>query len=159
MKVKKMLIGLLLITIGIIIDQVTKYASFKYLEFGPEYKCIPGLFKFSLVRNTGAAWGIFSNQIWVLIIITIIALGFMSYLAKDFDLKENPIFSASFILIVIGTIGNFIDRVYLGYVRDFVTFDFFSFPSFNFADMCLSIGVFFLTIDILFGETGVKWNK
>lgn len=45
---------------------------------------------------------------------------FLAYLAKDFDLKENAIFSASYILIVIGTIGNFIDRLFNnGLVRDF----------------------------------------
>ncbi|HQC74632.1 MAG TPA: signal peptidase II, partial [Bacilli bacterium] len=100
------------------------------------------------------------GKLWFFIIITIVALGFLAYLAKDFDLKENAIFSASYILIVIGTIGNFIDRLFNnGLVRDFLTFDFMNFPSFNFADMCLTVGVFFLTLDILFGNTGVKWTK
>jgi signal peptidase II len=77
---------------------------------------------------------------------------------KDFDLKENTLYSVCLILIVSGTIGNFIDRIFLGYVRDFLTFDFISFPSFNFADMCMTIGVILLMFEILFGATGKKWK-
>jgi len=159
-KIKKMIIGLILITIGIGIDQLTKYLAFRYLDFGRDYKCIPGVFRFYLVENTGAAWGILPNQLWFFIAITSVALVFLGYLAKYFDLKENPLFSASYILITIGTIGNFIDRVFnKGIVRDFVTFDFMSFPSFNFADMTLTVGVIFLAFDILFGQSGATWIK
>lgn len=159
MKGKNMIIGIVLITLGIIIDQVTKVIAFHNFKQLQDYKCLPGIFKIRLVENEGAAWGIFSNQLWFLIIITIIAIGFFIYLSKDFDLVDNPIYSASFILIVAGTLGNFIDRIFLNYVRDFLTFDFMNFPSFNFADMCLTIGVIFLSYDILFGATGVRWTK
>lgn len=158
MRYKRMIIGIILIVVGIVIDQLTKILSFKYLELNKTYKAVPG-FKFYLLENDGAAWGIFSGKMWLLIIITLLAFGFFVYLMKDFDLVENPIYSASLILIISGTFGNFIDRIFLGYVRDFLTFSFFNFPSFNFADMCLTIGVFFLTLDILFGETGVKWTN
>jgi len=160
MKGKKMIIGLILITVGIAIDQITKYLAFRYLDYGREYKCIPGLFRFELVKNPGAAWGILANQLWFFIVITIIALVFLGYLAKYFDIKENSLFSASYILITTGTLGNFIDRIlYNGEVRDFITFDFMSFPSFNFADMALTVGVFFLAVDILFGQSGATWIK
>ena len=160
MKGKQMLIGIALITLGVIIDQVTKIIAFKNLTTLQNKKAIPGLFKYVLLENEGAGFGILQGRLWVFIIITVIALGFLAYLAKDFDLKENAVFSASYILIVIGTLGNFIDRLFNnGLVRDFLTFDFISFPSFNFADMCLTVGVIFLTIDILFGNTGVKWTK
>ncbi|MGD9886823.1 MAG: signal peptidase II [Bacilli bacterium] len=160
MKGKQMLIGIALIVMGVIIDQVTKIIAFKNLTALQNQKAIPGLFKYVLLENEGAGFGILQGKLWVFIIITVIALGFLAYLAKDFDLKENAVFSASYILIVIGTLGNFIDRLFNnGLVRDFLTFDFISFPSFNFADMCLTVGVIFLTIDILFGNTGVKWTK
>jgi signal peptidase II len=91
--------------------------------------------------------------------ITIIAVLFISYLAKDYDFFKRPIYSASLILVLNGTIGNFIDRMMFQKVRDFVTFDFIDFPSFNFADMCLTVGVIALSIDIIFGETGKLWTK
>lgn len=159
MRLKQMIIGIILIVVGVIIDQITKILSFKHFDMSKDYKSLVPGFKFRLVENEGAAWGIFSNKMWLLIVITFIAFGFFIYLMRDFDLVDNPIYSASLILIISGTIGNFIDRLFLGYVRDFVTFSFFSFPSFNFADMCLTIGVLFLSIDILFGETGIRWTK
>lgn len=158
MKVKNMIIGIILIVVGVVIDQVTKTLAFNNFQEYQDYKAIPG-FKIRLVENTGGAWGILSGHLWFLILITVIALGIFVYFAKDFDLKNNPIYSASYILIVVGTLGNFIDRLFIHYVRDFVTFNFFSFPSFNFADMCLTIGVIFLSIDILFGETGIRWTQ
>lgn len=160
MKGKNMIIGLVLITVGIFIDQMTKYLAFKHLEMGRDYKCIPKLFRFELVKNPGAAWGVFSNQLWFFIVVTVVALGFLAYLARYFDLDKNPLFSASLILITTGTIGNFIDRIfYKGYVRDFLTFDFIKFPSFNFADMALTIGVILIGIDVLFGLSKVPWTK
>lgn len=165
MRGKKMIIGIILITVGIIIDQVTKVIAFRNFDELKDYKCLPGIFKIRLVENEGAAWGFLSDHRWFLIIVTLIAIGFFIYLAKDFDLVENPIYSASFILIVTGTFGNFIDRIFngdqilYGKVRDFLTFDFMNFPSFNFADMCLTVGVIFLSYDILFGATGVRWTK
>lgn len=158
MRIKQMILGIILIIAGVIIDQATKIMSFKIFEIGKEYKSIPG-FKILLVKNPGAAWGVFANKLWFLIIVTMIAFGFFAYLMKDFDLVNNPIYSASLILMISGTIGNFIDRVTLGHVRDFVTFSFINFPSFNFADMCLTVGVIFLSIDILFGKTGAKWTS
>lgn len=155
-----MILGLFLIVVGIIIDQGTKALAFSRFLMNTDYPAIPGLFKFHLLENDGAAWGIFANKLWFFIIITVIALGFLAYLAKDFDLKNHAIFSASYILVCIGTIGNFIDRLFNnGFVKDFLTFDFINFPSFNFADMCMTIGCIFLVIDILFGETGVRWTK
>lgn len=158
-KLRHLLFGSLCILFGLVIDQVTKALAFTHFRLTTTYPCLPGLFIFSLVKNTGAAWGIFSDQRIFFIIITLVALGFMAYLGKDFNLKTKPIFSAAWILIITGTIGNFIDRLLIGYVRDFVTFAFIDFPSFNFADMCLTVGVTALAVDILFGETGKRWNR
>ena len=153
-----MLIGIALIILFIVIDQATKIIAFKYFTQMQTYKCLPGLFRISLVQNTGGAWGLLNGRMWILITITILSLGLFAYLMKDFDLKDNTMYSVCLILIISGTIGNFIDRIILGYVRDFLTFDFMSFPSFNFADMCMTIGVILLMIEILFGATGKRWQ-
>ncbi|MDD3171679.1 MAG: signal peptidase II [Bacilli bacterium] len=158
MKGKNMLIGIALIILFIVIDQATKIIAFKYFTQMQTYKCLPGLFRISLVQNTGGAWGLLNGRMWILITITILSLGLFAYLMKDFDLKDNTMYSVCLILIISGTIGNFIDRIILGYVRDFLTFDFMSFPSFNFADMCMTIGVILLMIEILFGATGKRWK-
>ncbi|HKM30410.1 MAG TPA: signal peptidase II [Bacilli bacterium] len=158
MKGKNMIIGIILIILFVVIDQVTKFIAFKYFSPMMTYKCIPGVFRISLVENTGGAWGLLNGKMWFFIIVTVIALGIFAYLMKDFNLSTNTMYSVCLILIISGTLGNFIDRLFLGYVRDFLTFDFMSFPSFNFADMCMTIGMILLMFEILFGATGKKWN-
>lgn len=150
-------IGIIILLIGI--DQITKIVAFKYLSYGSTYKVIPGLFKMQLVNNSGAAFGILSGKMWLFHIITIAALFMFCYLMKDVSFNKAPIYTVALTMIVSGTIGNFIDRVLRGSVRDFLTFDFMNFAVFNFADMCLTIGVILLIIDYLFGVTGTLWTK
>lgn len=159
MKHKDIFISLAIIIVLIAIDQITKIIAFKNLDYNMTYKCIPGLFKVQLVKNTGAAFGILSGKMWLFNIITIIALFAFAFLMKDISFSKASIYTASLCMIVAGTIGNFIDRVLLGYVRDFLTFDFVDFAVFNFADMCLTVGIIMLIADYLFGVTGEIWKK
>lgn len=154
-KVKGMLIGLGLIIIGIIIDQLTKGLVITYLKNKHSIKIIDNFFSLTYVENTGGAWGMFSGKLWGFIVVTLIALSILVYLMKFFDLKEHTLFSISLILMVTGTLGNFIDRILKGYVVDFLDFYIFgyNFPVFNFADICLTIGTALLVIDILFGKS------
>lgn len=156
---KDILISILIILILIGIDQLTKYLAFKNLDEGITYKAIPHLFKFTLVRNDGAAFSMLEGKQWFFYIITILALGGFGFLMKDVDIINMPIFTVSLCLIISGTIGNFIDRVIYSSVRDFLTFDFMNFAIFNFADMCLTIGMILLVIDFIFGKTGKLWTK
>ena len=57
-------------------------------------------------------------------------------------------------LVLSGAIGNLIDRVALGYVRDFIAFDFMNFPVFNFADSCITVGAVLLIVSVLFTKSG-----
>ena len=150
-------VGIILILIGI--DQLTKFLAFKYIEEGVTVKAIPHLFKFTLVRNTGAAFSILEGKQWFFYVITVAALIGFGYLMKDCSLDKLPIYTVCLCMIISGTIGNFIDRVIFGSVRDFLTFDFMNFAIFNFADICLTVGVILIIIDFLFGETGKIWTK
>ena len=99
------------------------------------------------------------NKIWTAI--TVVALLIYGYLYKDCNFKNLFIYSVALSLIVGGTFGNFIDRVFKdGKVTDFLDFIIFGydFPIFNVADMCLVIGVFLFGFDILFGKIGKKWK-
>lgn len=154
MRVKHMIIGIGLVIIGILIDQITKMLAIKYFKHLSEPVVgIKGIINLTYVENTGGAFGMLSGKLWLFILITIAALGFFGYLMKDFNLKENAIYSSSLILIIIGTIGNFIDRIFRGYVVDFLEFAFWkSFAVFNFADMCITVGVAFMMGGIIFGD-------
>ena len=73
-------------------------------------------------------------------------------LLADFLLKiKSKAYSIGFSLVLAGAIGNFVDRIMLGYVRDFIMFDFWkSFPIFNFADCCIVIGAVVMSIYFIF---------
>jgi len=77
------------------------------------------------------------------------------YLISKSNFKTMKFYSVGISLMIGGTIGNLIDRVFRGYVIDFLDFDIFgySYPTFNVADMALVIGVIMFAIDILFLET------
>ena len=152
------IISSIIIAVMVLIDQISKIIAFKYFEFGTIYKPIPKVIDFILVRNRGAIFGILQGQMVLFWIVTILGLLLFGFLMKDADFIKMPFYSIGLSLMIAGTIGNFIDRAVFGYVRDFITFGFFDFPSFNTADMCMCVGIVMLIIDILFGEAGKLWN-
>ena len=147
-----MIWGFIIIIGCIVIDQITKIIARQYLMPKKQVVIIKNFFNFTYVENKGGAWGMFGGKLWLFIIITIIALGVLFYLFKDFDLKNNPLYSISLSLIIAGAIGNFIDRLAFKYVTDFLDFYIFGydFPVFNVADICVTIGVGMLLVKILF---------
>lgn len=155
-RLKRMYIGIIIILGLIGIDQVTKFVARKYLMPKGSVTVIKGFFNFTYVENRGGAWGTLSGKYWFFIIITIIALGVLGYLFKDFNLKNNTVYSIGLCLLLAGTLGNFIDRIIFKYVTDFLDFTFFGydFPVFNVADMCLTCGVILIIIKVLFLTKG-----
>lgn len=155
-----MIWGFIIILGCIGIDQITKAIVRKFLMPKKQIVVIKNFFNFTYVENRGGAWGMFGGKLWLFIIITVLALGVLFYLFKDFDLKNNPLYSVSLCLIIAGAIGNFIDRLALKYVTDFLDFIIFGydFPVFNVADICITVGVGMLLVKILFftdAEAGV----
>lgn len=157
-RIKKMIWGIVIIVFCIALDQVTKVIARVSLQPKGSVTIIKNFFKLTYVENRGGAWGAFSGALWLFIIITVAALGFMFYLMKDFDLKTNAFYSIGLALVIAGAIGNFIDRVIFKYVTDFLDFYIFGydFPVFNVADICITIGVFMLIIKLLFFSKGVE---
>lgn len=138
----------------------------KSLTDGYEIAVIPGFIGFSSTHNTGGAWSIFSKYTWLLIIFSIIFLLAITFFDIVFDSK-NKLYTAGITLIFGGAVGNLIDRLALGYVRDFINFEFFVFPTFNLADSCLVAGVICIAVFALFiypnmqaNEQGIKvWKR
>lgn len=164
MKMKEVLIYIAIIVGLILVDQVSKFLVFKIFDLG-SYDCIPGVIRFDVLYNKGAMFGIMEGQITLFFIVTVLGLGVFGYLLKYGNLIEYPLYTTGLLLMIGGTIGNFIDRFLSLFastgihgVRDFITFDFFNFASFNFADMCMCCGIVLLAFDILFGEVGKQWT-
>lgn len=132
----------LVTTIGIVFfDRITKVFFSGLLQFGESLPVIRNVFHFTLVHNTGIAFGFFKNQGIVFIVIPIIAiilLVFNIYYYRQANEILSRTYIVSFSLILGGAIGNLIDRIRYGYVIDFI--DFRIWPVFNIADSAITIG-------------------
>ena len=127
------------------------------IEAGGTMKFIPGLIRFEYTENTGMAWGMFKNATLLLTILTIIACAVFVYvIIKKRDVMPLAI-RLGLVMILAGALGNLFDRIFLGYVRDFIAFDFFEFPIFNFADSCVSIGAVLLAFTLIFTRSGRRF--
>ncbi len=131
-------------------DLISKYLAASKLLFGSSIKLIENFFYLTLVHNEGAAWGFFAGKLQLFYVATIATLGVIGYMLFHTE-KENKAFRLPLCVVLAGTLGNFYDRIVFGYVRDFLDFKIFGydFPVFNFADICLCCGVFFLILYLL----------
>lgn len=133
-----------IILLGIIVDIVTKVIFARVLGGGNDIVLIPNLLIFTYVENTGAAFGMLGGKTWFLIIVTIVFI--VAFVLFDiYNHSNNPLYIWGVGLIISGAIGNFIDRIFLGYVRDFISIRFFSFV-FNIADMWITFGIIIFAI-------------
>lgn len=135
-----------------VLDQIVKFVVVQHISLGEEVSFIPGVFSFLHIRNTGAAWSMFEGQMWFFTIITIVALAVVGYLLFRYWQTNGWLFSLGLSLILGGTLGNYLDRIRLGYVVDMFKLDFINFPIFNLADIELTVGVGLIFIYILFEE-------
>ncbi|NET72773.1 MAG: lipoprotein signal peptidase [Sphaerospermopsis sp. SIO1G2] len=131
-----------------VIDQLTKLLVVKTFELGETLPLLPGIFHFTYVTNTGAAFSILSGKVewlrWLSLAVSLglIAIGLFSPLLNLWE-------ELGYGLILGGAIGNGIDRFALGYVVDFLDFRLINFPVFNLADSWISIGVICLLVSSL----------
>ena len=129
----------------VLIDQFTKYLMFYNEKLFTNKDFI--LFKLDFVKNYGAAFNIFSGSRIFLSLISILFSILLIYLIfRKNTLKFFDLYSYSFILG--GTIGNGIDRIYKGFVVDFINLNIINFPVFNVADISINIGFIFLIYNI-----------
>jgi signal peptidase II len=135
------------------LDQATKWAAHRFITPDHPVAVFPFMHLVN-VRNEGAAFGILQrlgNPFFIAISgVAIIVIFIMLLRGKNK--------SFGLVLILSGAIGNFIDRIALGYVRDFA--DFFAgryhWPAFNFADAYLTIGIFVLLYETLRARNKIK---
>lgn len=140
-----------------VIDQIIKIFVSQNLKPVGTVNVFGDVFKLTYVENRGVAFGMFQGMQWIFVILTLAMLGFLIYLM----FKKRPkakLFYVSAALIIGGGIGNLIDRVFYGYVIDYLSLSFFP-PVCNFADYCITIGVFLLAVYLLFFTDAIKNKK
>jgi signal peptidase II len=154
---KKYFIYLLIITVLVTIEQQVKHFITVSINIYQKVVIIQDLFTITYTKNEGAAWGLFQGRMTFLIIITVISLVIFTFvLIKHGDFKNEKLLTISMILLISGSLGNFINRILLSYVIDYLDFLVFGydFPVFNLADVFLTLGVSGYAISLIFKKEG-----
>jgi signal peptidase II len=131
---------IIIVIILILLDQLSKYFIVSNFNVYDELIIIKNFFKLEYVQNTGISFGLFSGGRIIIILASLAVIGFMIY---DLLHEESRIHNFSCILILSGAFGNLIDRVFRGYVVDFISFTIMNHKMgiFNLADICFVSGI------------------
>jgi signal peptidase II len=150
-----------LITLGILIfDHLTKWLAIASLANHRSITIVHGYLDLSYVENTGVAFGLFDAvespwKPYVLAAMAIVAVGaIIVYVLKS--PAERKLLHFALSIVVGGILGNFLDRIFRGFVVDFIEFhlnESFYWPNFNVADSAITIGVALLLIDVVKNPT------
>ena len=131
-------------------DQITKYITVANIPLYGAVPFIPGVVRFTYVRNTGAAFSSFQGQQWlfalVFAVFTVLVLWEYFKSPMPFTKLDRWCIAA----IYGGALGNMIDRVRLGYVVDMIEAEFMTFPIFNVGDIFITCGCILLVIRLVF---------
>ena len=143
----------------VITDQLTKWLTLERLKPIGQIVMIDDFFFLTYVENRGAAFGFLQGGRWFFIAITVLIV----FIAIFYYIKESckPL-RVSVVMIISGAVGNFIDRLYRGFVVDMLHFRFFGnydFAVFNFADMLVVCGTILLAVSILFFQKEDKGEE
>lgn len=143
--------GLIWTAALVVLDQKIKAYAVAELKDGSGASLLPGLLRLEYVENRGMAFGLLQNAGLFFIIVTILVLIFfmLAYHAIPEKKRFVPL-SGALVLLSAGALGNFIDRLKLGYVVDYLKLEFISFPVFNLADCYLTWTSVALVILLLF---------
>ena len=135
--------------LAVVLDQLTKYLTVAYLKPVGDIPILPDVLHLRYVENRGAAWGAMQGQMVFFYVVTAVMLvGMVLALYKNW---VRGGFGRTVVLLLIGgTLGNFIDRVRLGYVVDMIYFALIDFPVFNVADIFLTCGCGALFVYLIF---------
>lgn len=133
--------------ICILIDQIIKLIITINLNFTESINIIKNFFRITYLQNNGAAFSILSGNRIFLILITLLSL-ILIYFVLIKNKKINNIESICYGSLIGGIIGNLIDRIRLGYVIDYLDFNFgnYQYPVFNFADILIVVSAITLLI-------------
>lgn len=146
-----MTVTVIIMILGVILDQVSKLiVSDKLISIGT-YPLIENILHFTYVENRGAAFGMLADHRWIFMLLSTAAIIVM--LVWLFIEKPKSLFvRLAVAFIVAGGVGNMIDRVRLGYVVDFIDCRFIDFYVFNVADSFVCIGCGMLLVGVIYSE-------
>ncbi len=143
----------ILVAAVIILDQWVKHLTDIHLmPLGTSVPLWEGVFHFTSTHNTGAAFGMLAGGRWLFLVLSVTACAGIIYVLVKFHKRLHILLRVCLALILAGAVGNLIDRVLLGYVRDMFDFRLIHFAIFNVADSAVSVGAVLFMLDLLFGK-------
>lgn len=143
---------MVLAAVGVLLlDRITKLWVVRTLAPAESLALIPGILHFTHIRNPGAAFGLFPYQRTFLIVVSAVVMVGIVYYAWRIT---SPWARFGLGLLLGGAMGNFVDRIVVGAVVDFI--DFRIWPVFNAADAAIVVGVILAAIYLLWGTEAGK---
>lgn len=144
------------------VDQITKYYAVEKLMGQDPFTIIGEFLQFNYTENPGAAFGILQNKQYFFIIITVVIVTGIIIFMKLNKNTLSKMMKISLVMILAGAIGNFIDRIRLGYVVDFIDVkfgNFYDYPIFNIADSSIVVATFIIMYLILTNKYEINRNE
>ena len=135
----------------VILDQVTKALVINFFNLYDSVVLLP-IINLTFVVNYGFAFGLLNNPSLNQILVSLVILAIIIYFLYLLIKTQDKIFQLTLTLILAGALGNFIDRIFRGFVIDFIDIYIgkYHWPAFNIADSCITVGFIILMINILF---------
>lgn len=135
---------------GILLDQLTKVLAEVFLKSNGTFPIIKNALHLTYVENRGAAFGMLADSRWLFMVVSTVAiLAFGAYLYLGH--AESTLSAVALAMMTSGGIGNMIDRIFRGYVIDFIDFRLINFAVFNGADSLVCVGAGLLILSLLLG--------
>ncbi len=154
----KMTLSLTIIIFSALLDQISKYLVVTHIKNNEIFIALENILHFVYLENTGITFGLFNNlptllRLPILILIPLGVMAFLLYMLWKIDATER-IMTIAYSLIIGGAIGNIFDRIFYGYVVDFIQVNIYLmwWPAFNIADSVIVIGMALLCIEVLRGK-------
>ena len=140
----------ILLIIGLIlIDQIIKVLVLKFLAPIGTVTLVEGILSLTYLENTGAAFGIWNNR-WMLVGVNILIILTIAKLLLSKKYEFTKPIKFAYALILAGGMTNLMDRIFRGFVIDYIDInELFYYPVFNFADICIVLGIVIVMITIL----------
>lgn len=153
-----MILTVIIILASALIDQISKYLVLELLVEKGSVTVIPHVLDLTYVENRGAAFGILQEHRWVFMVISVVAIALILFYIGKFK-PQDKLTVISLALIAGGGVGNMIDRVFRGFVVDFIEATFVKFYVFNIADSCVTVGCVLLIIAMIVAEVRERREK
>lgn len=152
---KRLLLYVAFCVLLTVLDQITKYLARANLNNPKrDIGLIPKVLRLQYLENRGAAWGILQGRLSILSFVSAaLVIVFVIILFRIPEGKRYIPLQIVVLCTIAGAIGNLIDRIFFGYVTDFIYFELINFPIFNVADIYVTCSVIVLAFLVLFYYT------